>query len=88
MTKFTFRNEDIIDGKDITFALTYDECTPWPTILQDFLFFLEGVGYEEVRNKVRLEYSPFREGNWHGEYYDNEEEDINALEKEYEEENK
>lgn len=72
--KFTFREEDSIEDKDITFAINYDDGTPWPNVLQDFLFFLEATGYVGVRDKVRLEYSPFREGGWFGGYYDSDEE--------------
>ena len=82
--KFTFKEEDDIENKDITFVVSYDDGTPWPKVLQDFIFFLEATGYVGVHKKVRIEYSPFREEGWHGEYYDNEEEDILAWEKEYE----
>ena len=73
--KFTFREEDSIEDKDITFAINYDDGTPWPDVLQDFLFFLESTGYVGVRDKVRIEYSPFREGGWLGEYYDSDDGD-------------
>jgi hypothetical protein len=72
--KFTFREEDAIENKDITFVVNYDDGTPWPNVLQDFLFFLEATGYVGVRDKVRIEYSPFREEGWIGDYYDSEEE--------------
>lgn len=88
MNKFTFKEEDDIENKDITFVVKYDDGTSWPNVLQDFLFFLEATGYVGVRNKVRIEHSPFMESHWLGEYYDTEDEDIKAWEKEYEEENK
>tara|TARA_R110000822_G_scaffold139797_7_gene277443 strand:+ start:44 stop:325 length:282 start_codon:yes stop_codon:yes gene_type:complete len=73
--KFTFREEDSIEDKDITFTIKYDDGTPWPNVLQDFLFFLEATGYVGVRDKVRIEYSPFRESEgWFGDYYDSDEE--------------
>lgn len=68
--KFTFREEDAIENKDITFAINYDDGTSWPTVLQDFLFFLEATGYVGVRDKVRIEYSPFRESAWFGNYFE------------------
>jgi hypothetical protein len=72
--KFTFREEDAIENKDITFAINYDDGTSWPNILQDFLFFLEATGYVGVRDKVRIEHSPFMESGWFGGYYDSDEE--------------
>lgn len=73
--KFTFREEDSFENKDITFAINYDDGTSWPAVLQDFLFFLESTGYMGVRDKVRIEYSHFMGDEWLGEYYDKEEDD-------------
>ena len=76
MKKFTFREEDSIEDKDITFTIKYGEGTPWPNVLQDFLFFLEATGYVGVREKVRIEHSPFRESEgWFGDYFDSDEGD-------------
>jgi hypothetical protein len=55
---------------------TYSELVPWPTLLQDFLTFLEGTGYIGVRNKVYIEESPFLTEDWTGPvHYSNNEDD-------------
>lgn len=73
--KFTFKAENDLDKKDITFVVNYIDGTSWPDVLQDFIYFLEAVGYVDVLKQVRIEYSPFREESWLGEYYHNEDEE-------------
>ncbi len=84
--KFTFKYENE-EGKEITFILKKEELEGWSSVLQDFLYFLEGVGFVGVLEKVQIKYSPFLAmDGWHGGVFDKEDEDIFAWEQEYEEE--
>lgn len=86
--KFTFKYENE-DGKEITFVLKQGDFAGWPSVLQDFIYFLEATSFVGVRDKVRIQHSPFFEDDWYGDYFTTEEDkDIFAWEKEYEEENK
>lgn len=62
---FYFSMEHSQDQKNNSFSATYSYDTPWTILLSDFVRFLEAVGYCGVKEKISVEYSPFRE-DWDG----------------------
>ena len=44
----------------------YLDLTPWTKVLNDFITFLEGAGYIDVRRRVSVEESPFLGDEWEG----------------------
>jgi hypothetical protein len=61
------------ENKTLVKQQAFEFGTPWPSVLESFLEFLEAVGYIGVRDKVRIEDNPFVESSWTLDTYDKEE---------------
>jgi hypothetical protein len=58
-TSFNYSNGDVSTSKTITGDKT------WPELLQEFVYFLEGIGYVGVRDRVAISNSGFT-SEWYG----------------------
>ena len=63
---FTMRNAD---GSN-SMTRYYEDLEPWSDILADFIMFLEGSGFIDVKSRVSIEDSPFVDDRWDGPRHD------------------
>lgn len=74
--RFSYNSKD----SDVVVSLneTDDNLITWPLLLNKFIRFLEMTHGYEIMHKVRLKHSHFidPETDWHGEFFDVPEEDI------------
>ena len=77
---FSYMSDD--GERDITHTFRCDNAETWPTVLQEFLSFLNGVYGYDVSSKVRIEANPFGiEGRWGGGTYDPDEHPLASFRK-------
>lgn len=73
-SKFVSFSMDNVDGSHHV-QKKYADDIPWPVILQDFITFLESIGYMGVKKRVSVEDSPFLDERWEGPVHGNDEDD-------------
>lgn len=63
-----------VSGSEYSVKHTYNDMTPWPEMLNDFVNLLELAGFIGVRKRLSVEESPFSEG-WEGSTHKDTEDD-------------
>lgn len=58
------------EGTIIKHEHAYPDSVMWSDILEDFVTFLEAMGYMGVRERIRIAYNGIDESKWNGGWFD------------------